>query len=342
MICSVILSVLLIPVSAQTFTAPEAPQAAQKYLPKENSTFWDDFRYVFKSAVNDLSPHFSQALSICISVLCVVLLMSIIHTINSDTQSIINVVATVAIGVLLISPVRSLVALGTQTVQELNEYGKLLIPVITAALAAQGGVTASAAMCTITTFFCSLLTSLISKLLVPMVYIYLCLSVASRALGEEMLEKLKGTVKWLITWSLKTVLYLFTGFLTVTGVVSGSADASAVKAAKLTMSGFVPVVGGILSDASEAVLVGAEVMKNTIGVYGLLAILALWIGPFLQIGVQYLLVKVTAGVCDVFGSKQTSGLVQDFSGGMGILLAMTGAECIILLISIVCFMKGIT
>ena len=136
------------------------------------------------------------------------------------------------------------------------------------------------------------------------------------------------------------MLYIFTGYLSITGVITGTADAAAVKAAKLTISGAVPVVGGILSDASEAVIVGAGVMKNAVGVYGLLAVLALFITPFLQIGVQYLLLKLTAVLCGVFGVKEASALVEDFSSAMGLLLGMTGTISFLMLISTICFMKG--
>ena len=144
-----------------------------------------------------------------------------------------------------------------------------------------------------------------------------------------------------MTWSLKLVLYVFTGYMGITKVVSGTADAAAVKAAKLTISGMVPVVGGLLSDASETILVSAGVMRSAAGVYGLLAILAICLGPFLRIGVQYLMLKLTAAACAVFGTKETAGLIQDFSAGMGMLLAMTGTMCLLLLISTVCFLKGV-
>ncbi|MBE6974610.1 MAG: hypothetical protein E7436_03870 [Ruminococcaceae bacterium] len=108
------------------------------------------------------------------------------------------------------------------------------------------------------------------------------------------------------------------------------------------MSGAVPVVGGILSDASEAVLVGAGVMKNAVGIYGTVALIALWIAPFLRIGIQYLLLKLTAALCAVVDSKAINDLVTSFSGAMGLLLAMTGSVCVLLLISMVCFMKGVS
>ena len=70
--------------------------------------------------------------------------------------------------------------------------------------------------------------------------------------------------------------------------------------------------------------------------------IALWIGPFVQIGVQYLMLKITAGVTEMFGPKQMAGLVKDFSTAMGLILAMTGAVCLMFLISTICFMKGVS
>jgi stage III sporulation protein AE len=136
-------------------------------------------------------------------------------------------------------------------------------------------------------------------------------------------------------------LYTFTGYISITGVISGTTDAAALKATKLTISGMVPVVGGILSDASEAILVGAGFVRNTTGIYGLLAITALCIRPFLKIGAQYLLLKSTGAVSSIFGSKRCVTLIQDFTWIMGLLLAMTGTGCLMVVLSVICFMRGV-
>ena len=136
------------------------------------------------------------------------------------------------------------------------------------------------------------------------------------------------------------ILYIFTGYISITGVISGAVDASALKAAKLTISGAVPVVGSILSDATETILVSAGLMKSAAGVYGIFAFLAVCISPFLKIGAQYILLKVTCAVCNTFDCKSAVTLVESFSSGMGFVLAMTGTVCILLLVSVVCFMKG--
>lgn len=328
-------------VCAMEFTPPQVPDSAETYMPEDTQSFGEGLWYVIKSAISQLQPSLTEAAGVCFSLIAVILLTSVLRNLSGSATHVVELVAALTVGVLLIQPSNSLIQLGVETVKEISEYGKLLLPVMTAAMAAGGGNTSSAALYTGTMFFDTMLSAAISKLLIPMIYIYIALCIACSAIGEEMLKNLRSFVKWLMTWCLKIILYVFTGYIGITGVISGSADASALKAAKLTISGVVPVVGNIISDASETILVSAGVMKNAVGIYGFLAILAMWIGPFLQIGCQYLLLKITTAVCGVFGGKETVSLIKDFSWIMGFLLAMTGAVCLLLLISIVCFMKGV-
>ena len=337
-----ILTFIVLPVSAMGFNAPAAPDTARPYMPDEVNSFSEDLWYVIKAAVSHMLPKVAEAARICVCLIAIMLLIAMLQNFSGTAKRTVELVGIIAVGILLIRPSNALIQLGVQTVEELSEYGRLLLPVMTAALAAEGGAATSAALYTGTVVFNTLLTSGITNLIIPMIFVYMALCVASSAIEEDILKKLRDFIKWLMTWSLKIAIYLFTGYIGITGVVSGTADAAAVKAAKLALSGFVPVVGNIISDASEAILVGAGVMKSTAGVYGLIVILAMWIGPFLEIGIQYLMLKVTASVCGVFGSKGPVALIGNFSGVMGFLLAITGTVCLLFLISTVCFMRGIT
>lgn len=330
---------LALPVSALDLTAPTAPDSAIEFMPKDTESFGEGLWFVIKTAIAKIQPNLAEAMRICASLIAVVLLSSFMHNLNTDSK-IVNLVTVIAVATLLVGPAKVFIQLGVSTITELNEYGKLFLPVITAALAAQGGVTGAATLYAGTVIFDTLLVSVISKFLIPMVNIYLCLCILNAAVSEEILKEIKNFVKWLMTWTLKIILYVFTGYISITGVISGSADAAAVKAAKLAISGFVPVVGGIISDASETILVSAGMVKSAIGIYGVLAFLAICIGPFFRLGVQYLLLKATAAVCGMFAHKSASELIKDFSGTLGLLLAMTGTVCLLLLISTVCFMKG--
>lgn len=331
---------MAVPAAAEEYSVPDGPDSAQELLPENRDSFGEGLWYVFSTALQQLSPKIAQSCGICFSLIGTVMLTSVLGAYDGKSKAVVELVSVIAIACLLLKPANTLIGLGAQTVQELSEYGKLLLPVMTAALAAQGGTATSAALYTGTAAFDAVLSSAVSKLLVPMLYIFLVLAVVNAAVGDTLMSKMRDFVKWLIGWGLKILLFLFTGYISITGVVSGAVDQAAIKAAKMTISGVVPVVGGMLSDASESILVGAAVMKNAAGVSGMLVLIAIVIGPFLQIGLQYSLLKLTAAVCEMFCDKRTGTLIGDFSGAMGLLLAMTGTVCLMLLISVVCFLKG--
>lgn len=333
---------LAVPVSAMDFVAPEAPEDARKIMPTETEDFGDGLRYVITSALDTIQPSITEALRVCISLIAVSILSGLLAEFSGSTKKVIHMAGTVASGLILFYPANALISLGTDTVQQISHYGKLLLPVMTGALAAQGGVTKSGALYAATAFFDTLLSAAVSELLIPIVYVFLCAAIACNLFADPFLVDMKEFLKWLVSWGLKIVLYVFTGYISITGIVSGTTDTTVLKATKLTISGAVPVVGSILSDASEAVLVSAGIMKNAAGIYGLLTIIALVIGPFLRIGVQYLILKVTSGLCKTLGSKGMSALVKDFTSAMGLILAMTGTVSIIFLISTICFMKGVS
>lgn len=333
--------VFIRPVSALDVTIPEAPDSAEEYMPEDTESFGEGVWYILKLAIGKIHPEIGEASGICLSIVAIVLVCGLLHGFSDSTKRTTELIAAVMIGALLFRPSESLLQLGVDTVREMTDYGKLLLPVMTGTMAAQGGATSSTALYSGTVLFSGLLSAAISKLLVPLTYIYICFIIAGSAVGHEQLKEIQKFIKWLMTWILKIILYVFTGYMGITGIITGSVDSAAVKATKLTISGAVPVIGNIIADASETILVSAGLVKNAAGVYGMLAMIAILIGPFLQIGIQYLLLKFTGSICAVFGVKSTTNLVKDFSGAMGMILAMIGTTGLLLMVSIVCFMKGI-
>lgn len=332
---------LAVPVSALEIEAPEVPRSGQELMPDNTDSFGDGLMELLRNAVKFIRPDLAEASKICVSVISAVMIISLVRVFSGNGRLVIDIAGSAAIATVLLLSTNSMIRLGTQTIRELSDYGKLLYPVMTAAVAAQGGVTTSTALYAGTAFFDAILSSVLSKVLVPMIYLFLALAVANSALGEDFLKKMCDLIKNIVSWCLKTLLTIFTTYLSITGVVSGTTDAAALKATKITISSVVPIVGGILSDSSEALLVSAGLLKNAAGIYGILAILAIVLEPFLRIGIHYLLLKATAAFCGIIGTKEMTGLIENFSVSMGLLLAMTGAVCLLLLISTVCFMKGV-
>lgn len=329
------------PASALELEAPRVPEAGKAWMPENTDSLSAGVSELLQKAAVALRPDLKEASRVSIGVVCAVLLVSILRTFSGPVSKTARVAGTVAVASLLLSTTDSMIALGSETVRQISEYGKLLLSVMTAAMAAQGGVTASGALYAGTALFDSVLSSVISGVLVPGIWLYLAISAGNSATGEEMLKKLGELLKGAMSFLLKTLLMVFTTYLGLTGVVTGTTDAAALKAAKVTISTVVPVVGGILSDASEAVLVSAGLVRSAAGIYGILAVLALCLDPFLKIGSHYLILKLTAAVCGIFGEKTMTNLIGDFCTAMGLLLAMTGGSCMMTLVSTVCFLRGV-
>ena len=98
-------------------------------------------------------------------------------------------------------------------------------------------------------------------------------------------------------------------------------------------------VGGIASDASEAVLQSAKLLRATAGTFGILAVLALVLVPFFRITICYLTMKLTAAIAGFAAGKEHAALIDAQSSAMGYVLGMTGSAALMLLFSTCCFMK---
>lgn len=240
-----------------------------------------------------------------------------------------------AVTAVAVADVHALVGMGREALEQMGGFSKVLLPTITAAAAASGAPGGAAARQLATMLFSDVLLTLIERLLLQMVYAYVAACTAYAALGNEGLKRVADLLKWAVRSILTGVLLTFVGYLTVSGVIAGSADAMTLKAAKLTISGMVPVVGGILSDAAETVLAGAGILRNTVGVFGMLGVLALCVVPFLQLGVHYLVYKLTAALAATVSGGRMSALIDRIGGAFGLVLGMTGASALLLLVSLV-------
>lgn len=229
---------------------------------------------------------------------------------------------------------QSMIGLGIRTMEELDVFSKALLPTLAAAVAAGGGIGSAGVHQAATVVFAELLISLIRQVLLPLVYVYIAAATADAMLPGYRLKTVAAGIKKVITWVLTGSLVTFTGYLSLAGATASSADALTVNLTRTAISAAVPVVGGIISGAAETVLAGAVTLKNTLGIAGMLAVLALCLSPFLQMAVQFLLYKLTAFLAGVSASEALGTLIDALGGAFGMMLGMTGSCAMLLLISI--------
>lgn len=254
---------------------------------------------------------------------------------------IVIIAGTLGIGAAAFTGMQSLLALCAETIQELSTFSQLLLPALSTAMIASGAVASGPVIYSLTVLFADLLLGCITKILIPLLYVYLAMALADAAVGNQTLRRFRELSAWIIKTGLKTLLYGFTAFLAITQVISGATDAMTAKAAKLTLSSVVPVVGSIISDASDTILASASVLKNGIGIFGMIAVLSIAILPFLRIGISFLTMKLTAALAGTIAPPQLVSMIDAVSEALGLMLAMTGACALLLLVSSACSLKAV-
>lgn len=341
------LLLLLLPVPAQAAQLPQEvqdalPPAAEELLTElgdevvSAATLTEGLTLLWERVCSWAGEVLRQSISGGVLLLGVVLLCALVEACMPDDREkrrLVPMAGALAITLIALGSVKSMMGLGLETVEELNVFSKALLPTLCAAVAAGGGVVSASVRQVATVFFADLLLSLIHGLLLPLVYVYVAAAAADAMLPEQRLGALARAIRKGIVLLLTGALALFTLYLSLSGAVASSTDSLTLRLAQGAV-GALPVVGSILSDAASSVLAGAGAVKNTVGVLGLLAVLALCLLPLLRLGAQYLLYKLSAFLAGLLGSRALTDLIDDLGGAFGLILGMTGACGLLLLISI--------
>lgn len=247
-----------------------------------------------------------------------------------------------AISAVSVSNVSAFIGLGSQTLDDMSTFSKMLLPTLTGAAAASGAITSAAAKYAATTLFMDIMMTVSKNVIVPLIYAYTATSIAEAALGGDGLTGASNLLKWLAKTVMLGIVLLFVAYLSLTGVISGTTDAVTTKALKTTIQTVLPVVGSIIADASETVLAGASILRNAIGIFGFLAVAATCLFPFLHLGVNYLLYKAAAGLSGAIADGRITKLVNAVSTAFGMMLGLVGASAMMLFISIISVIKVVT
>ncbi len=297
-----------------------------------------------RSVTGQLGSLISEGIKSMTLIVLIVILCAIAAPMQENAHAkfdVVHLAGTLGIAVVSFGHVGELLDLGRKTIQELDGFSKALLPTLAAGAAAAGTPASAAAKCAATLMFSDILITLITRTLIPMVFAYVAVITAGAAIGDETLERVSKFIKWIVMILLTVSLSAFMAYLTISGTVAGAGDALAVKGLKMAVSTAVPVVGGIISDAADTVLAGASVLKSSLGLFGLFAVLGICIVPFLRVGIEYLFYKLMAALISPLASDRMVRFVEGLSTAFGLILGMVGSVSLLLLISIITTIRGV-
>ncbi len=345
--------VLILLLSLCFFTAPAYAQSAEveAILPDAARDLWQEaadetpqttlqngVHILLERGKRLLGDTFRDRLRPAALVLATVLLCAVAESVyrgagNEKVPNFIPLVGVLTITALSSGSVETMMTMGQETVEQLHIFAQALLPTLAAAVSASGGLVSAGVRQVATVWLCGVLISLIRTVLLPLVYGYIAVSAAHCMAPRGHLKAIGETMRKGMTWLLSGSLLLFTGYLSLSGAMAQSADGLTLSLTRSAISTAVPVVGGIISEASSSVLAGAALLKNTIGVGGMLGVLSVCLSPFLALGVQYLLFLLAAFFSDMLGTS-LSGYIRALGSSFGLVLGMAGTCALVLLISI--------
>ena len=190
--------------------------------------------------------------------------------------SVISVTGTLCACAVIAPPVISCIQQTSQLIEGAGAFLLAGVPVLAGLMIACGQPVSASGWTIFLLAAGNAVSFLSSVVLLPVMNIFLGLSLASSVSPEIRLDSLCSAVAKTVRWVLVLVVTIFTGLLSAQSMISASADGAAVKAGKM-LAGFVPVVGGLLGDAMGTVQSCVKLLKSGVGAFGLLAALCLFL-----------------------------------------------------------------
>lgn len=96
-------------------------------------------------------------------------------------------------------------------------------------------------------------------------------------------------------------LTIFLGVISVQGTVTAVQDGVTMKTARFVTGNFVPVVGRLFTDATDTILGASLVLKNTLGIAGVVILLGIAVFPALKVFAIAIIYKIAAALLQPLG-----------------------------------------
>ncbi|MHB9095278.1 MAG: stage III sporulation protein AE [Eubacteriales bacterium] len=207
---------------------------------------------------------------------------------------------------------------GRETIENMVAFMHAMLPVLITLLTAMGNITTATLFHPLTLVVLSTISTLIKNMVFPLIFLSAILGLANNLTDRVEVSRLAGLLKDLSMGLLGLFFTIFLGFMMVQGIAGGVADGVAMRTAKFGIGVFVPVVGKLFSDALEAIVGTSLLLKNAMGLAGILGIFFICAFPILKIVALMLIYKIAAAIIQPIGDK----LIADSLNIMGNSLTM--------------------
>ncbi len=277
-------------------------------------------------------------------VLAIIVIHSILNSISEglENKSIAQVTyyaQYVLIVTLIMTSFTEMIELVKNTIENLVGFMNCLTPILISLMITTGSITTANIIQPVILFIIGFIGNVIITLILPALLVATVLGIVSNLSDKIQIDKLSKYFKSSIAWILGVVLTVFVGLVSIEGTLSSSVDGITAKTAKAAVSNFIPVVGKILGDAVDAVLGCATVLKNAVGIVGVLVVIGICILPIIKLSVLTIAYHLATAMCEIIADKKITKLLEQMAGSFKILLAMLFSVSTMLIIGVTLTLK---
>lgn len=298
-----------------------------------------DNEKIFNGIFKLLGTEVKTSITVLGSILVIVIIHSILKTISEHTgnQSIGQVtyyIQYILIVGLIMSNFASIVQMTRESVDNLVGFNYTLIPLLITLLLTTGSIVTVGMIEPVLLFLITFIGNLISNVIIPIVLAATVLSIVSQLSDKVQIDKIAKFFKSSVVWVLGIVLTIFVGVLSLEGTLSSSVDGITAKTTKAAVSNFIPVVGKVLGDAVDTVLGCANILKNAVGIVGVVIIISICILPILKLATLTIFYHLTAALCQPIADGKIVKLLEQMGDTFKILLAIVCTVSVMLIIGV--------
>lgn len=284
----------------------------------------------FKSLSKGISSYFLRELTENWKILSKILFLSIICSVLVNMQSTFeketvgelsfHVCYLVLVG-LSINSFMITIKIASEAIDQMVLLMQALLPALMLLLLAIGGITSSSLFQPIILGSISAVSTLMKDLVLPLILISSVIGIVSNISEKLQISKLSEFIRRGVIYIIGISITLFMGTMTIKGAIGSKIDGLTIRTAKFAVNKFIPIVGNFLSDTMETVVGCSMVIKNAVGIFGLLALFLITIVPVIKITALILVYKFTIVVVEPIANKRIVNCLSDISKSLTLVLA---------------------
>ena len=217
------------------------------------------------------------------------------------------------------------------------EFMRLMMPTYFLAVAASGNVNSAIGFYEISLVVAAAVEWMFLNIYIPFTKIHVLLAIADSMSSEKRLSKIAGIVRGFQKWMLRTTIAAVSGINMIEGIILPSVDNTTVSAVS-RFAQAIPGIGNTANTVTSVALGSGSLIKNTIGVTGLVAVIAIAVIPALRIAASSLAYNVISAIVQPIADKGVTECISIVSEDIKMLYKMviTLAFVVIVTLAIVC------